>query len=63
MCGVGRLLARPRIGAQFRIDVGLIDRIAREVIDYEAKKSTAFSFAAGLPGGVAMVGTIPADIT
>ena len=37
------------------IDVGLIDRIAREVIDYEAKKSTAFSFAAGLPGGVAMV--------
>lgn len=45
------------------IDVGLIDRIAREVIDYEAKKSTAFSFAAGLPGGVAMVGTIPADIT
>lgn len=45
------------------IDVGLIDRIAREVIDFEAKKSTAFSFAAGLPGGVAMVGTIPADIT
>lgn len=43
--------------------MGLIDRIAREVIDYEAKKSTAFSFAAGLPGGVAMVGTIPADIT
>lgn len=45
------------------IDAGLIDRIAREVIDFETKKSTALSFAAGLPGGVAMAGTIPADMT
>lgn len=45
------------------IDVGLIDRIAREIIDFETKKSTTLSFAAGLPGGIAMVGTIPADIT
>ena len=45
------------------IDGRLIDDIAREVIDFETKKSTAFSFSAGLPGGAAMAGAIPADIT
>lgn len=41
------------------IDGRLIDDIAREVIDFETKKSTAFSFSAGLPGGAAMVGGYP----
>ncbi|OUO45852.1 hypothetical protein B5F79_08885 [Olsenella sp. An285] len=39
-----------------------IDSLALDVIDYETKKCAAISFLAGLPGGVAMVGTIPADL-
>ena len=45
------------------IDKCVIDAIAREAIEFETKKSTAFSFAAGLPGGGAMAASIPADIT
>ena len=41
----------------------IIENVAKEVVDFETKKSTALSFAAGLPGGAAMAGTIPADIT
>lgn len=41
----------------------IIDSIARDVIDFETKKSTVLSFSAGLPGGLAMLGTIPADVT
>lgn len=40
-----------------------IDSLALEVIDYETKKCAALSFLAGIPGGVAMAGTIPADVT
>lgn len=39
-----------------------IDRFARESIKYEAAKVSALSFAAGVPGGIAMAGTVPADI-
>ncbi len=39
-----------------------IDRLAEEVISYETNKSAAISFVAGLPGGFAMLGTIPADL-
>lgn len=45
------------------MDSDLVDSIARDVIDFETKKSTVFSFSAGLPGGLAMLGTIPADVT
>jgi hypothetical protein len=41
----------------------VLDEIARSVIEFETGKSTALSFAAGLPGGFAMIGTVPADIT
>lgn len=41
----------------------MLDEIARSVIDFETSKSTALSFAAGLPGGFAMIGTVPADIS
>jgi hypothetical protein len=41
----------------------VLDEIARGVIEFETAKSTALSFAAGLPGGFAMIGTVPADIT
>ncbi len=45
------------------MDSGLVDSIAMDVIDFETKKSSVLSFSAGLPGGLAMLGTIPADVT
>lgn len=39
-----------------------IDRIAKQAINYETNKVSAISFAAGLPGGIAMAATIPADL-
>ena len=39
-----------------------IDRIADEAISYETNKSAAISFVAGIPGGFAMLGTVPADL-
>lgn len=39
-----------------------IDAMALAAIDFETKKCAALSFAAGAPGGVAMVGTVPADL-
>lgn len=39
-----------------------LDRLAEQAISYETNKSAAMSFAAGIPGGFAMLGTIPADI-
>lgn len=38
-----------------------VNKIAKEVISYETNKVSGLSFFAGLPGGVAMIGTIPAD--
>lgn len=40
-----------------------LDRLTEQAISYETNKSAAMSFAAGIPGGFAMLGTIPADIT
>lgn len=40
-----------------------LDKLANDAISFETKKSTALSFAAGIPGGFAMLGTIPADLT
>ena len=39
-----------------------VDRAARAVIDFETKKCSAISFAAGIPGGIALAGTVPADL-
>ena len=39
-----------------------IDRLAEEAISYETNKSAAISFVAGIPGGFAMLGTIPVDL-
>lgn len=38
-----------------------INTIANHVIDYETNKVSAISFAAGIPGGIAMAATIPMD--
>lgn len=40
-----------------------IEKKAKAAINFEVTKATAISFAAGLPGGLAMIGTIPADLT
>lgn len=40
-----------------------IDTLANQCINYETNKVSAISFAAGIPGGLAMAATIPADIT
>lgn len=45
------------------VSLTAIDRLADEAISYETNKSAAISFAAGIPGGFAMLGTIPADLT
>lgn len=45
------------------ISLAMLDEMAESAIDFETGKSTALSFAAGLPGGFAMIGTVPADIT
>jgi hypothetical protein len=38
-----------------------INMIAKSCISYESKKVTAISALSGIPGGLAMIGTIPAD--
>lgn len=39
-----------------------IGELAKKIIQYETNKVSGISFAAGLPGGVAMIATIPADV-
>lgn len=48
--------------ASARIPREKINEIANQVIDYETNKVSAISFAAGIPGGLAMAATIPADV-
>ena len=38
-----------------------IKRLAKRLVNERTLTSTGLSFAAGLPGGIAMAGTIPAD--
>lgn len=44
------------------ISVERINEIAKNSINYETTKVTALSAAAGIPGGFAMLGTVPADL-
>ena len=48
--------------AKAGIPLDQIKRIANESINFETVKVTALSTAAGIPGGLAMLGTVPADI-
>ena len=45
------------------VPLAVLNGLAEETISYETNKSAAISFAAGIPGGFAMLGTIPADLT
>ena len=44
------------------IPIGILDMLAQEAINAETLRVTAISTVAGLPGGLAMLGTIPADL-
>lgn len=44
------------------ISKGVIDKLADTAIQYETTKVTLVSAAAGIPGGVAIAATIPADV-
>lgn len=44
------------------VELKLMDKIVSDIIGQHAKMATAVSFAAGIPGGLAMAATIPADI-
>lgn len=44
------------------VPLDVVDKIANSVIKYESSKVTALSAAAGIPGGFAAFGTVPADI-
>lgn len=44
------------------IPIAILDSLANAVINAEALKVTAISTAAGIPGGLAMAATIPADL-
>jgi len=47
--------------AQAGLSVKNLEQIAKACINYETAKVTALSAAAGVPGGFAMVATVPAD--
>lgn len=49
--------------AQAGITVDQLENISKSCIEFETKKVSAISAAAGIPGGTAMIGTVPADIT
>lgn len=47
---------------QAGISLDELESIVKGAINYEAGKTSALSFAAGLPGGIAVAGTTPADL-
>lgn len=47
---------------QAGVDIAQLDGLAQATIGFETKKSAAVSFAAGLPGGVAIAAAVPGDM-
>ena len=48
--------------AKAGISLDKIDKIANSCIKWQTRKASAISFATGLPGGWAMLGTIPVEV-
>lgn len=48
--------------AEAGIPTSVLDRIAQDAVEFEVKKCAGISFLAGIPGGVALAGTVPADV-
>ncbi|HFE9701215.1 TPA: hypothetical protein ACGA34_001195 [Clostridium perfringens] len=44
------------------IEINVIDNIAKECINYETNKVSSLSALAGIPGGIAIIGTVTADM-
>jgi hypothetical protein len=44
------------------VEIRLMDKIAEEAINFHSGIATSLSFAAGIPGGLTMLATVPADI-
>ncbi len=55
-------LAISKNPAMAGISVEDIERIARSCIEHETKNVSLISAAAGIPGGIAMLGSVPADV-
>lgn len=53
-------LANGTVNAGIHIDI--LNKLARGSINFETTKAMTLSTAAGIPGGFAMIGTIPADM-
>jgi len=45
-----------------KIPINILNHVAKSSITLETSKATAISTAAGIPGGIAMFGTIPGDL-
>lgn len=45
------------------VDLAVLDDLARASLAFETRKSASMSFAAGLPGGFAVLASVPADVT
>ena len=61
--GLGQLAEALETGTiNAGIPIGILNKLADGVIQLETTKATALSAAAGIPGGFAMIGTIPADL-
>lgn len=45
------------------VPASVLDEIANDVIDSETKRASAISFGTGIPGGFAILASVPADIT
>lgn len=56
-------LAQETTPVQAGLAPAQLDQLASATIAFETRKSATLSFAAGLPGGLAMLATIPSDVT
>ena len=56
-------LAQETTPVQAGLTLAQLDQLAAATIAFETRKSAAISFAVGLPGGFAMLATIPGDVT
>ena len=56
-------LAQETTPVQAGLTLAQLDQLAAATIAFETRKSAAISFAVGLPGGFAMLATIPGDLT
>lgn len=62
-CNQARLQMLGSVRPYTIVSDSVVDKLARQCINHHATLATAASTVAGLPGGLAMAATLPADIT